>query len=229
MYQMLRKAMGWRSVLAAVALAASGCAGTGTSPRMERYRPDVRATDRNSWEQAAQGTASAANAQHSAGRGGVRRIRNGARVSISTLGIPQAEEIKDVVDDRGCINLSLIGTIKIAGLTTSEAEEAIENAYVSKHYYNKITVVVVAEEDEYYVRGEVRAPGKYPLNAGMTLLRAITTAGGYTDFANPRKINIFRGDKVFRYDAKKIEALEAKDPLIEPDDVVVVERGWSVL
>jgi polysaccharide export outer membrane protein len=228
-YQILSKAAGWRAVLAAAVLAAGGCASSGTSPRLARYRPDVGATDRNSWEQAAQGTVSAASKQHLAGKGGVRRIRNGGRVSVSKLGIPQAEEIKDVVDDRGCINLSYIGTIKIAGLTTSEAEEAIEQAYVSKGYYQKITVVVVAEEDEYYVRGEVRMPGKYPLNAGMTLLRAITTAGGYTDYANPRKINVFRGDKVFRYDAKKIEALEAKDPLIEADDVVVVERGWSVL
>jgi polysaccharide export outer membrane protein len=214
--------------VAAVWLTTGGCAVTGVSPVLERYRPDVSVTDRSAWQQAAGQDSLFTATNGSSATAAVRRLRIGDRVSISKCGIPQQEEIKDVIDDRGGVNLSLIGTVKIVGMTTSEAEEAIESAYVNGGYYSKITVVVVVQDDEYFVRGEVMRPGKYPLNPGVTLLRAITTAGGYTDFANARKINVFRRDKSFRYDAKKIEALEDRDPVIEPDDVIVVERRWSL-
>ena len=231
---------GWRVAawLALAALAGAGCASSGGIPPLARYRPDVPVGQRLSWARpvapppaaeapAAAVPAAATNASPAAGAGeAVRRLRPGDRVSISKLGIPQPEETRDVVDDRGCVNLSYIGRIKIEGLTTAEAEEAIEQAYIQGGYYRKITVLVVAQEDMYFVRGEVRQPGKYPLSAGVTLLRAITTAGGYTDFANPRKISVFRGDKVYRYNAEKIEKLEAEDPAIGPDDVIVVERKW---
>lgn len=237
---MRRLTENWRAaaVLLLAALALEGCASSGSAPRLGRYRPDVKSSDRRPWERTASARKQAppaapetrpavpAPAPEAYTNETVRRLRCGDRVSISKLGIQQPEEIKDEVDDRGCVNLSLIGTIKIDGMTTSEAEEAIEKAYVDQGYYRKITVIVVAQQDEYFVRGEVKTPGKYPLSVGVTLMRAITTAGGYTDYANPRKINIFRGDKVFRYDAEKIEALKAQDPVVSPEDVIVVERKW---
>jgi polysaccharide export outer membrane protein len=233
---MKRRAGIWRTAAALVLAAAAmaGCASSGTSPRLARYRPDVKTAVRDPWERqsavrkpaeapAAAGSVAVPGAHTNEG---VRRLRCGDRVSISKLGIPQPDENKDVIDDRGCVNLSFIGTIKLDGLTTSEAERAIEKDYVDKGYYSKITVIVVVQQDEYFVRGEVKLPGKYPLNVGVTLMRAITTAGGYTDFADPRKINVFRGDKVYRYNADKIEALQATDPVILPDDVIVVARKW---
>jgi len=227
----------WAAAIALAVSVGAGCASNGAGPRLARYRPDVDASDRSPWEQkpvavkpvgqAPGAPAAALGAAPAATNQALRRLRQGDRISISKLGIPQPEEIKDVIDDRGCVNLSYVGTVKIEGLTTSEAERTIEDAYVTGNYYRKITVIVVAQADEYFVQGEVARPGNYPLNVGVTLLRAIATAGGFTDFANPRKISIFRGGKVFHYDGEKIGNLKAEDPVVAPDDrILVARKGW---
>jgi polysaccharide export outer membrane protein len=154
-----------------------------------------------------------------------RKLKRGDRIIIHKRGIPTAEDIQDVIDDSGNVNLSLIGTVKLAGKTTSEAEALIEKAYVDAQYYDKITIIVVAQSEEYFVRGEVKRPGRYPLAGDVTLLMALATAQGYTDFAKPRDVRIIRGKEVLRFNAQRIEARKDKDPLIEPEDIIVVERA----
>ena len=62
------------------------------------------------------------------------------------------------------------------------------------------------------------------MTEGMTLLRALATAGGYTD--GPKPVDVVRdrgGEQVtLRFDTEKIERVEAEDPLVLPGDVIVV-------
>lgn len=158
----------------------------------------------------------------SAGLG--RLLRRGDRLMISLRGIPRPEDVSEVVDDDGHINLPLIGLVKIEGISTAEAEKAIQSAYVSGGFYRDINVIIVAQEDAVFVRGEVTRPGKYPLVGDTTLLMAIAAAGGYTDYANPRKIRVIRGDEVHNLNATRIEARQEDDFLLHPNDIVIVER-----
>lgn len=153
-------------------------------------------------------------------------LKRGNKLHIQLRGIPRPEDITDEVDSFGEVNLPYIGKVRIEGLTTSGAEERIEKRYVDGGIYQRITVIVVAEEDQYYIRGEVRAPGRYPLSGDVTLLQAIATAGGYTDFARMTKIMIIRGDKMTEYDARDIERLKVPDPFIKANDNIVVPRSW---
>ena len=58
----------------------------------------------------------------------------------------------------------------------------------------------------------------------MKVMRAITAAGAYTDYANARKVKVIRGDKVFTLNANRMEAREADDFLIHDGDIIVVDR-----
>jgi len=225
------------AVFAALLLA--GCAsGLGRSTPMAKYQPDV--DDRQVWPDERKiderpgrddGAASPWGSSSSTSGGSItdmtsRQLQAGNRIGISLLGIPEERDLKDVIDDRGTVTLPNIGRIKIAGMTTSEAEEVIENAYVRGGVYRQIEVIVVTQEEEYFVQGEVKREGKYPLMGDATLLQVLATAGGYTEFADPRKVQVIRKDGVTIYDAKAIEARRAEDPLIQHGDVVKVPRRW---
>jgi polysaccharide biosynthesis/export protein len=73
----------------------------------------------------------------------------------------------------------------------------------------------------YYVSGEVKSPGRFPYEEKMTVLMAVTTAGGFTDKASSRRISIIReqsGDK------QKIKV--GLDDPIRPGDTIVVPESW---
>lgn len=155
-----------------------------------------------------------------------RALRRGDRIVVYLRGIPKSEDIMEVVDELGSVTLPLIGTVKVKGKATSEAENLIEKIYIDGGYYNKINVIIVAQADEYFVRGEVKREGRYPLSGDLTLLQAIAVAGGYTDYANRRKVQLIRSDKKLFFNASKIEHRKEKDPLIRPEDIIVVHRRW---
>jgi len=153
------------------------------------------------------------------------RLQTGDRVTISLRGIPSPSEIEDQIDEKGSVNLELLGVVAIGGLTTSEAERKIEHAYVASEIYQRINVTIVTERGEYFVRGEVRQPGRFPLPSGITLTEAIAAAGGYTDYARPTRVRIIRGAQVILADATRIEKRLDPDVIIKRNDTIVVERS----
>lgn len=157
-----------------------------------------------------------------------RTIKNGDRLNISLLGIPDAQKIEDAVDGDGEVSLPHINSVKIAGLTTSEAESRIEQAYIKGDIYPSINVIVVSLNDEFFILGEIRRPGRFPLTGGMTLMKAIASASGYTEFAKKTKVQINRGQdqEPLFFNMKSIEAGKDKDPLIERGDSIKVHRRW---
>lgn len=151
-------------------------------------------------------------------------LKRGDRVNVFLRGIPEPEDISDIVDENGNIKLGLVGSVNVSGLTTAQAETAIEQAYMDGGFYNRIDVIIVSQSDNYFVRGEVQRPGRYPLSGDMTLIQAISTAGGYTDYARQSRVNIIRDGKSHRYNASRIEEQRDPDPAIKPGDIIVVDR-----
>lgn len=238
-----RRMMGWAALGlgAAVVLAAAGCASDPLAhQQVAAYEPRVEAGERMPWHTpeatpedrdaslpaaaAATTDAAPANGETRVASAPSRLLHREDRVTISLRGIPRSEDIQEAVDGDGNLNLPLLGLVKVEGLTTAEAERLVEKGYVDQGFYQNINVIVVAQDDSFFVRGEVIRPGKYPLVGDTTLLMAISAAGGYTDYANPRKVRVTRGDTVHKLNAAKIEAREDEDFLIHANDLIVVER-----
>lgn len=149
------------------------------------------------------------------------RVGDALVVAVRT---PAEQMFELVIDEHGLIKLPLIPDIRAAGMTGSELERTIKNAYINNKIYRDVTVNVVVPQRSYFVRGEVRAPGRYPISGGLTLLQAIASAGGYTEFANPRRIQVSRGGQQISADAYEIEKNPDSDIAIETGDVIVVPR-----
>lgn len=147
-------------------------------------------------------------------------LQPGDQMMITLRGIPNPEEIQESVDEDGTINLPFIGEVKLGGKPVSEAEKVIQQTYIEKQIFKTITVNVLMPSQSYYIRGEVRLPGRYPLGSGMTLVQAVAAAGGYSDYASTRSVEVTRGGRTVTVNAR-----DAKNFPVETGDVIVVPRS----
>ncbi|MDD2237189.1 MAG: polysaccharide biosynthesis/export family protein [Kiritimatiellae bacterium] len=157
--------------------------------------------------------------------GKVYRLKRNDGVAIYLRGIPREDQIEVVVGENGYISLPFLEPIYAADKTASELEHAIRDAYIDGKIYRSVTVNVMIPTQSYFIRGEVQRPSRYPLVPGTTILQALATAGGYSEFANARKIKVLRGDAFFFVDAKELEARPELDREVEAGDVIVVPRS----
>lgn len=89
------------------------------------------------------------------------------------------------IKEDGTITLALNQTFTADGKTRGDLEKEIRGRYVP-NIFKYMTVSVKQQESTrwYYVDGEVKAPNRQIYNSRITLLKAINSAGGFTDFAN---------------------------------------------
>ncbi|MDD5393809.1 MAG: polysaccharide export protein [Thiothrix sp.] len=136
---------------------------------------------------------------------------------------------KDVrVDNDGNITLPLIGSVHAEGLSASKLEQVIAQR-LAKDYMNNPQVNVFVKESTHNkvtVAGSVQQSGVFPVTGEVTLLQAISMAGGVDKLADHGNVYLFRknGNVVQRYRVN-LDAISrglAPDPTLMPDDRVVV-------
>ena len=74
------------------------------------------------------------------------------------------------------------------------------------------------QADIFYIKGQVKAPGGYPISSNMTLVMALARGGGLTDQGSDSHIKIIRKNTTISPPDLNVT--------IEPDDVIDVGEGW---
>jgi len=127
----------------------------------------------------------------------------------------------------GKISLPLLNDVQASGLTAMELAGNITEG-LKKFINNPQVTVTVTEINSrrVYVTGEVTRPGAYPLLPNMTALQALTSAAGFTQFANPKKCYVLRneGGKQVKHPFNYKAVLDGKqdDIPLQPGDTIVV-------
>jgi polysaccharide export outer membrane protein len=155
------------------------------------------------------------------------RLRPGDGLSIRIDAGPQTSAVQSsdvTIDEDGNISLQLVGHIKAAGLTPSELAEHIQANYVPRYYVRCNATVLVAQRF-FYVGGEVHNPSRFPWSEDMTLLKAINTASGFSDYANRRKVQLIHGKQQWEFDCEELQRNPSKDVPIRPGDTITVPRS----
>jgi polysaccharide export outer membrane protein len=169
----------------------------------------------------------AATAGHSAVTETRLRLGDQLQVRLDTGGQVAAQSVQQIemtIDEKGEISLPLIGQVKAEGMTPGELQERIQANYVPRFYVRcNVTVLVTARF--FYVGGEVRGPGRYAWTEDVTMLKAINTAGGFTDYANRRKVDLIRGNKKTPVDFEELRHNPERDVSIQPGDSIWVPRS----
>ena len=146
-------------------------------------------------------------------------------ITFSDVPAPGLQEIRTRVPNDGYITLHLNVRIKAAGKTIAELQQDIRKTYVPSLYVN-LTAVVKTEERFFYLGGEVKVPNRQIYFGSVTVLRAIETAGGFTDFANRKKIQLRRASgETLTINALKAEKDPSLDPQVLPNDHITVPRS----
>ncbi len=157
----------------------------------------------------------------------VSHLHVGDELTVNLDGLPDPiEPHEEAIKEDGTITLQYIGAIKAAGKTAGELQRDIYNAYVPRFYTHSLNVTVKnTSERVYYVRGEVTKPGEQLYREGMTVTRAITAAGDFTDFANHKKVVLTRtnGERI-KVNCEDVLSGDAPDPVVYPGDQIQVAR-----
>ena len=129
----------------------------------------------------------------------------------------------------GKISLPLLNDVQASGLTAMELANSITEGL--KKFINAPQVTVSVSEinsRRVYVTGEVTRPGAYPLLPEMTVLQALTSASGFTQFARTKKVYVLRnaGGKQVKYPFNYNDVINGKRPedniTLQPGDTIVV-------
>lgn len=156
----------------------------------------------------------------------VARFNVGETVNIIFSGTPDPTEFpphEEAIKEDGSITLPLIGPVQALDKTAGELQKTIHDLYVPK-YYVRLNVVVKPGDLIYYVRGEVKQPGREIYVGETTVTKAITSASDFTDFAS-HKVTLIRanGERV-KVNVDKALEDPSLDPQVYPGDQIVVPR-----
>jgi polysaccharide export outer membrane protein len=119
--------------------------------------------------------------------------RLGAGDKLHIITFDEAQLTGDFyVGSDGKISLPMIGDVPARGRTESELRYDIEARLKDGYILNPTVSVQVLVYRPFYILGEVNKPGEYPYTDGLTVMRAVATAGGFTYRANTKRVFIKR-------------------------------------
>lgn len=164
------------------------------------------------------------------------RVNPGDELQISVWREDQLQRAAKVLPD-GTISFPLVGRIAAAGRTTREIEQSISQGLAGKYVDGNVPDVTVAVSAtsglQFSVIGKVRSPGSFTPGRYLTLLEAVSLAGGVDEFANLDNVVVVRKSGnglvvipvklsgILRSRSVSTEAVNAL-PLIRSGDTVIV-------
>jgi polysaccharide export outer membrane protein len=123
---------------------------------------------------------------------GEYEVNVGDHLDVSFFKATQMSQERTVGPD-GEIFLTLIGRVSVLGRTVEEITKELTQRYSVEMVNPKITVSVSGFSGlSVYVSGEVRGPGIRPYRGGLTLVQAISNAGGFTTRARRNSVLLIR-------------------------------------
>jgi len=136
------------------------------------------------------------------------------------------------VDTSGFIMLPLVGKLAVSGRTANEVSDALKVSLEQSYMKNAQVTVFVREAttQRVTVDGAVNQPGVYPLAGPTSLMQAVALARGPdTRVANLKRVAVFRAQGGRRvatvYNLSAIRSGKIDDPMIEADDIIVVDSS----
>lgn len=148
-------------------------------------------------------------------------LATGDQIYIQVFDEPDLT-MRATISESGSINYSYLGSVQVAGNTASQLTELITERLRDGYLKNPSVNITVEKYRSFFVDGEVKQPGSYGYQPGLTLAKAVSLAGGLTDRASRRRISLTReidGEK------KSFDRIKMSQS-IEPGDVITVNEGF---
>lgn len=148
------------------------------------------------------------------------RLGAGDKVRIITFNEASLTGEFDV-SSSGTIALPLVGEVRAAGLTVGQFQDAVVGVLKNGYLKDPRVSVEVLTYRPFYIMGEVNKPGEYPYVHGMTVLKAVATANGFTYRADTRRVFLKRTDQ-----ANEVEQPLGPNTMVSPGDTIRIGERY---
>ena len=149
------------------------------------------------------------------------RVDTGDGVSVTIYGEADLSIKDERVKGNGTISYPLLGDIEVRGLTAPEIRDLISGLLADGYLKKPNVAVSIDTYRMFFIKGEVRNPGGYKYQNGLTVEKAVALAGGFTERASEKDITLVRDDDPER-------RLQTAKPTtrIVPGDVVTIGESF---
>lgn len=139
-----------------------------------------------------------------------------------------------IVSPDGLISVPYIVSVKVKGKTINQIQKDITQRLADGFLnYPVLTVSLIESRSRIFtVSGQVKKPGSYPLRENTTVLKAISTAGGFTRFGSSSRVKVLRsktrGQGYYNIDVNIKSVMNGnpeEDILVEPGDIIVISES----
>jgi len=124
------------------------------------------------------------------------------------------------IGNSGKVSYPFLGEIKVSGLTAKQLQNNIYARLNGDYLINPNVFVHIVEYRSFYIHGEVRTPGGYSYQPGMTINQAVALASGLTERASKEKIFIFKEGE------KSIQKHASLNTKVNAGDTITIERRF---
>lgn len=125
------------------------------------------------------------------------------------------------ITDDGKINFPLVGSIYVTGKTTRQVQKLIYSGLKGDYLLNPSVQVDIVTYRLFYIHGEVKRPGAYPYQPGLTVDQAVALGGGFTERASTSKMYIKNA-----FDASKSRKKVSLTYSVGPGDTLTIEQSF---
>lgn len=126
-----------------------------------------------------------------------------------------------LVGHNGVISYPFLGDIEVAGKTVSQVQEALVSGLKPDYLIDPRISVSVVKYRPFFVNGEVRQPGGLDFQPGLTLRKAVSLAGGFTERANKKEMLVIADSASDREEIKV-----GLDYRVRPGDIITVQQSF---
>lgn len=151
---------------------------------------------------------------------GQYRLGSGDVIKVTVYGQDDLS-IETRLADTGNINYPFLGDIKAVGMTAAQLENTIYSGLKGDYLINPSVSVSIVEYRPFFIDGEIKKPGGYPYQPGLSVDKAAAIAGGYTQRAAKDKIIILREIK----GVQKELTVHTSDTVL-PGDIVRIQQSF---
>lgn len=148
------------------------------------------------------------------------KMGSGDLIKIEVFG---EEDLKREVrlGDSGTISYPFLGDIRVVGQTVAELEFFIRQGLKGDYLVDPQVSISVMEYRPFYINGEVKKPGGYPFQPALTVRKAVSLGGGFTERASESSITVVHED-----DPKQTQHKATLESKVRPGDIITVNQSF---
>ncbi|MNZ59252.1 Polysaccharide biosynthesis/export protein [compost metagenome] len=149
------------------------------------------------------------------------KLASGDVININVFGEPDLSFGEVRLNDAGIFSYPFIGDVRAKGKTAAEIELMLTERLKGDYLVDPRVSVSILKYREFFISGEVKTPGGYPFQPGLTLRRAVALAGGLTERASEKRITIIRDQNPGRTPEPA-----TLDTIVMPGDTITIDQGF---